>query len=141
MHDGLSPDPELPSQSRACESMGSEGVIVQLELLPNRSWVILGEGIGVEVHLVADAEALVFLFYGLQGLDDVYAERMPADRFLLFLVDGEESGPVEVAIVHLDLFLALSKLSLSFLVGIVPSYTQKQILPDVRQSLHLRSCY
>ena len=45
--------------------MGSEGVIVQLELLPNRSWVILGEGIGVEVHLVAGAEALVLLFYGL----------------------------------------------------------------------------
>ena len=121
--------------------MGSEGVIVQLELLPNRSWVILGEGIGVEVHLVADAEALVFLFYGLQGLDDVHAERVPADYFLLFLVDGEEAGPVEVAIVDLDLFLALSKLSLSFLVGIVPSHTQKQVLPDIRQSLHLRSCY
>ena len=63
MHGGLSPDPELPSQSRACESMGFEGVFVQLVLLSNRSWVVLGEGVGVEVHLVAGAEALVFLIY------------------------------------------------------------------------------
>ena len=58
--------------------------------------------------LVVGAEALFFLIYLLQGLQDVITKGMSPDRTIHFLIDSNDAGPVQVSEGVVNPFLTLT---------------------------------